>query len=69
MYRKNRDDFAAERYKLKIALANEVIAKHKQKKWKEFLAKQGKSPLSSIPFWKRINRLRESKKKREAPAA
>jgi hypothetical protein len=63
MYRKNRDEFAAETYKLKIALANEVIAQHKQKKWKEFLARQGKSPLSSIPFWKRINRLRESKRK------
>jgi hypothetical protein len=64
MYRKNRDEFAAETYKIKIALANDLIAKHKHEKWKEFIKRQGKSPLSSIPFWRRINRLRESKRKR-----
>jgi hypothetical protein len=32
------------------------------------LNRQGKSPLSTIPFWKRINRLRESKRKSSSGA-
>ena len=58
LYRQNRDEFSANTYKLKIELANELIARYKQKQWHEFLNRQGKSPLSTIPFWKRINRLR-----------
>jgi len=40
-----------------------MISKHKREKWLEFIKRQGKSPLSSIPFWKRINRLREAKRR------
>jgi hypothetical protein len=68
LYRKNRDDFSAHTYKLKIELANELISKYKQEQWQEFLNRQGKSPLSTIPFWKRINRLRESKRASKAGA-
>jgi hypothetical protein len=68
LYRQNRDEFSANTYKLKIELANELIAKYKQEQWHEFLNRQGKSPLSTIPFWKRINRLRESKRASKAGA-
>ena len=37
----------------------------KQEQWREFLARQGYSPLSAIPFWKRINRLRERKRRKQ----
>ena len=36
----------------------EAIHEFNIKKWNEFLDKMGPNPLSSIPFWKRINRLR-----------
>jgi hypothetical protein len=68
LYRKNRDEFTERTYKLKIELANELIAKYKQEQWNDFLNRQGKSPLSTIPFWKRINRLRESKRKNSSGA-
>jgi hypothetical protein len=62
LFGKNRDEFTARTYKLKIELANELIAKYKQDQWTAFLDRQSNSPLSTIPFWKRINRLRESKR-------
>jgi len=68
LFRKNRDEFTERTYKLKIELANDLIAKYKQEQWNEFLIRQGKSPLSTIPFWKRINRLRESKRRNSSGA-
>ena len=65
IYRKNRDSYSAEMYKELEFLANEQISDHKMNQWQEFLAKQGKNPLSTIPFWKRINRLRESKRRKK----
>ena len=44
-------------------LARELICEFKEKQWKEFLDRQGDNPLSSVPFWKRINRLRENKRR------
>ena len=61
-FRKFRDKVSAENYENMQKIANEMIHEHRVKQWQEFVEKQGKNPLSSIPFWKRINRLRESKR-------
>jgi hypothetical protein len=36
----------------------DAISIFNQSKWKEFIKKMGPHPLSTIPFWRRINRLR-----------
>ena len=61
-YRSFRSEYATERYKELEERATELILEFKQEQWREFLARQGHSPLSTIPFWKRINRLREVNK-------
>ena len=35
----------------------------RRKSWKNFLEKLGPSPLSTVPFWRRINRFRNKKNK------
>jgi hypothetical protein len=62
MFRRWRNEETADRYKYWEVVANEKIADFKQSQWQEFLKKQGPHPLSSVPFWKRINRLREAKR-------
>jgi exonuclease III len=64
-FRARRDKFSADNYIEMEKLANAMIRDYRQEQWKKFLEKQGKSPLSSAPFWKRINRLRSSKRKRK----
>ena len=49
-------------------LANNLIKEYRQTQWKEFLKRQGNNPLSSAPFWKRVNRLRACKRKRRIEA-
>ena len=61
-FRRFRIQATAERYTEFELLANELIKENKLKQWNEFLKRQGKHPLSSIPFWGQINRLRESKR-------
>jgi hypothetical protein len=43
-------------------LANEMVQAFRIKKWQSFLKEQGSHPLSSISFWRRINRLRSNKR-------
>ena len=64
-FRIRRDPESAFNYKDKEMEANKAIQEFKHSQWQKFLEQQGPSPLSSIPFWKRINRLRESKRKRK----
>ena len=64
-FREYRDKFSAEKYLLFEKLSNEVISEFRLKKWSEFLKKQGPHPLSSVPFWKRINRLRSNKRQKK----
>ena len=40
------------------SLASDLIKDNRQTQLKEFLKRQGSNPLSSSPFWKRVNRLR-----------
>lgn len=63
--RKFRSESLAKKYREFEFLANESIKEFKQEQWKNFIKRQGKHPLSTIPFWKRINRLRESKRKKK----
>ena len=57
-FRAQRDKFSAEKYLEMEMLANNLIKEYRQTQWKEFLKRQGNNPLSSAPFWKRVNRLR-----------
>ena len=57
-----RDSETAKRYTELEQLANELIVEHRIAQWNEFLKSQGPHPLSSVPFWKRINRLRSNKR-------
>ena len=43
-------------------LIKEEIRMLRSSQWTEFMKKTGPNPLSSVPFWKRINRLRQRKK-------
>ena len=54
---------AARKYKELETKANILIGDFKMKQWDNFLNSQGKNPLLSIPFWKRINRLRAGKRR------
>jgi hypothetical protein len=61
-YKKYRNKHNAKMYQDLQEHANDLIAKFKLAQWHEFLERQGPNPLSSVPFWKRINRLRASKR-------
>jgi hypothetical protein len=52
------------KYNLEIIRSDIIyeIEKFKSTQWTNFLETLGKSPLSTIPFWKRINRIRNQKK-------
>jgi hypothetical protein len=67
-FRAQRDKFSAEKYLEIGMLANNLIKEYRQTQWKEFLKRQGNNPLSSAPFWKRVNRLRACKRKRRIEA-
>ena len=45
----------------------EEINEHKCKKWNMFLKKMGPSPISSKPFWQRINSIRTKKTHNKTP--
>ena len=63
IFKSTRTALSAKKYReLQIKVSEEII-QFKQRNWKEFLARQGKAPLSSAPFWKRINRLRANKRR------
>jgi hypothetical protein len=64
-YRSFRSEYATERCKELEERATELILEFKQEQGREFLARRGNSPVSTIPFWKRINRLREGKKRKQ----
>ena len=61
-YRKNQNDTNGKKYKDLELLANDLIKIHRREQWKAFLDRQGRNPLSTIPFWRRINRLRQNKR-------
>ena len=63
-FKKYRSKEAATNYQNKQGEANELIRIYRIRQWEEFLKTQGPHPLSSIPFWKRINRLRASKRRK-----
>ena len=60
---KNRDEKSANKYKLYEEKSNNLIGEFKLTQWKNFLERQGPNPLSSVPFWRRINRLRSNKRR------
>jgi exonuclease III len=64
-FRKDRSQSSASSFKEMELLANELISDFRHEQWNKFLERQGKSPLSSVPFWKRINRLRECKRRKK----
>lgn len=57
-------DSAIKEYIESEALVNEMIRVFRIKQWISFLETQGPHPLSSVPFWKRINRLRSNKRQK-----
>jgi hypothetical protein len=67
-YKKNPNGIAADQYRLKEELASDMIAQFKRAQWARFLKEQGPHPLSSVPFWRRVNRLRENKRKKNIGA-
>ena len=58
------DDASAQEFKRYESEANNLIKDFQDKSWQNFVKSLGPSPLSTIPFWKRINRLRDAKRKR-----
>ena len=44
------------------------IIKFRSNQWQQFANKLGSRPLSSKPFWNRINRLRNKKQPNQIPA-
>ena len=44
-----------------------AIKDYREKTWKNFLSKLGPNPISSRPFWSKINRVRSSKKSPSIP--
>ena len=64
-FREYRDKYSAEKYQEYEKLSNEVIIDFRLNKWSQFLERQGPHPLSSVPFWKRINRLRSNKRQKK----
>ena len=56
----NTPENRAEYYKL-TAVPRKRIIEHRNKSWATFNQKFGKNPLSSRPFWQRINRFRNNK--------
>ena len=44
-------------------IINEEIKKTREAEWNNFIKKCGKTPLSSKPFWQRINKFRNNKNK------
>ena len=63
-FQKYRTEYSAKKLKEYEETVNILIGKFKLKQWQNFLDTQGKSPLSSVPFWRRINRLRACKRNR-----
>jgi exonuclease III len=63
IFKKTRTALSAKKYREFQTRANEEIAQYKLNNWQAFLERQGKAPLSSAPFWKRINRLRANKRR------
>ena len=63
-YRRTRSERFAKLYREYQNLAVQKISDFRLKNWKNFVERQGISPLSSIPFWKRINRLRANKRRK-----
>lgn len=62
-FNKNKDESIKQKYNELNKIVKEEIIAYRNKKWKEFVDKQGKNPLSSAPFWKRINYLKKNKTK------
>lgn len=48
-------------------IIREELKAMKNIEWQQFIAKQGKNPLSSKPFWKKINKLRGHAKSNTIP--
>jgi hypothetical protein len=63
IFKSTRTALSAKKYREFQIKANEEIAQFKRNNWEAFLLRQGKAPLSSAPFWKRINRLRANKRR------
>ena len=64
VFRQTRSEIFAKKYRQTQNVATEMIGKFKLENWQQFLRRQGKIPMSSAPFWKRINRLRENKRRK-----
>ena len=61
---KNKKDEARKLYNLLTKIVQGEMKAHKNNSWENFLSSIGPNPLSSKPFWNRINKLRNKKKKK-----
>jgi exonuclease III len=59
-----RDETTAKLLKEAQIMVGEALDRHACQQWSDFLEKLGPHPLSTAPFWKRINRLRGTKKRK-----
>jgi hypothetical protein len=58
VFKNNNSQENGEKYKAAELECGDVIRDFNQKQWRDFIARMGPHPLSTIPFWRRINRLR-----------
>jgi hypothetical protein len=57
-YLKNQNELNANDLKEAQIMVGDAMDKFSREQWEEFLAKIGPHPLSTTPFWRRINRIR-----------
>lgn len=61
LYYKNKDEETKTKYYLLKNIIKEEIARHREQKWKFFLDRLPKNPVSTKPFWQKINKIRKKK--------
>ena len=66
-YKKNRPEENKSIYYEAIESVKTAIENFKSKKWNDFVASLGPCPLSTKPYWQRINRIRKKKVTRGIP--
>ena len=67
IYKKCPSEFNKLNLKVMEDIVRHEIKKFNNNCWQTFLNKQGKNPLSSTPFWRKINMFRNKKTSNEIP--
>ena len=65
---KQKDIDAKREYNHLTKIIREEIAAFKNLNWEKFIEKQGKNPVSSKPFWQKINKLRGNNSSNSIPS-